>query len=224
MTRTALLLAAENQWKSAILHLVQLKSVLDRDLPRLQDAERKLDALGSQARDLSIAFLLAVVGTVAAIVAEPRLAVILAAAAVATLVLAGRSIWRRRELLVMLLPQRDAYAIEAVRKEANQFVTVARRRRLGGWLREIVAVADGEQHPPSANVRVIDARVRPRRERMLRIADALEDDGRRVHPASVALLHQVLTRPGMSPLYNPGLDEDLLDLALHRVEAGVDRP
>ncbi|MBV9604522.1 MAG: hypothetical protein JO027_05425 [Solirubrobacterales bacterium] len=203
---------------------MQLRSVLDRDLPPLQDAERKLDALGSQTRDLLIAFVLALVGTVLAAVAEPRLAVILAAAAIATLVLAGRSVWRRRELLVMLLPLRDAYGIEAVRKQAKQFVTVARRRRLGGWLREVVAVADGEQHPPSSSVRVINARVLPRRERLLRIADALEEDGRDVHPASVALLHQVLTRPGMSPLYNPGLDEDLLDLALHRVEAGVDPP
>jgi hypothetical protein len=58
---------------------------------------------------------------------------------------------------------------------------------------------------------------------MLRIADALEDDARDVHPASLALLHQVLTRPGVSPLYNPGLDADLLDLALHRVEAGVEQ-
>jgi hypothetical protein len=43
-----------------------------------------------------------------------------------------------------------------------------------------------------------------------------------VHPASVALVHQLLTRPGLSPLYNIGLQEDVLDLALHRVEAGVE--
>jgi hypothetical protein len=202
---------------------VPLKSVLERDLPPLQEAERKLDALRSQARDLSIALVLAIGGTVVAIVAEPRLAVILAAAAVATLLLAGRSISRRRELLVMLLPLRDAYAIEAVRKEAARFATSGRRRRLGRWLRTVVAVADGEQHPPSPNVRPIDARVRPRRERVLRIADALEDDARDVHPASVALLHQVLSRPGVSPLYNPGIEEDLLDLALHRVEAGIEQ-
>jgi hypothetical protein len=69
---------------------------------------------------------------------------------------------------------------------------------------------------------VINARVEPRRERLLRMAEALEDDAREVHPASVALLHQMLTRPGVSPLYNPGLDEDLLDLGLHRVEAGIE--
>jgi hypothetical protein len=201
-----------------------LKSVLERDLPPLPEAERKLDALRAQARDLVLAFVLALAGTVVAIVAEPRVVPVLAAAAVVTLFLAGRSISRRRELLVTLLPQRDAYAIAAVRNRATQFATAARRRRLGGWLRNIVAVADGEQHPPSANVRTLDARVRPRRDRMLRIADAFEDDGREVHPASIALLHQVLTRPGVSPLYNPALEEDLLDLALHRVEAGVEQP
>lgn len=201
---------------------MELKSVLERDSPPPHEAERRLDALRGQARDLATAFVLAVVGSVVALAIEPRLAPILAAAAVATIVLAGRSVWRRRELLAILLPQREAYSIEAVRKEAARFATSARRHRLGRWLRQVVEVADGLQPAPSANVRVIDARVRPRRERILRIADALEDDARTVHPTSVALLHQVLTRPGVSPLYNPGLDEDLLDLALHRVEAGVD--
>jgi hypothetical protein len=199
-----------------------LKSVLERDLPPLQEAERKLQALRAQARDLAFALALAAVGTAVAIAAEPRLALVLAAATVATCVLAVRSIWRRHELLVMLLPLRDAYSIEAVRNEALRFATFGRRRRLGGWLRKIVAVADGQQVPPSSNVRVLDERVRPRRERVLRIADALEDEARDIHPASVALLHQMLTRPGVSPLYNPGLNEDLLDLALHRVEAGVE--
>jgi hypothetical protein len=202
---------------------VALRSVLERDLPPLEEAESKLDALRAQARDLATAFVLAVAGTIVAVAVEPRLAPILAAAALATLVLAGRSVWRRRELLAILLPQRDAYSIEAVRKQAARFATAARRQRLGRWLRQIVDVADGVQPAPSANVRVIDARVRPRRERILRIADALEDDARGVHPTSLALLHQVLTRPGVSPLYNPGLDEGLLDLALHRVEAGIEQ-
>jgi hypothetical protein len=84
-------------------------------------------------------------------------------------------------------------------------------------------VANGEELPASASVRVIPERVEPERARLLRIADALEDDERPIHPASVALMHRLLTRPGLSPLYNPGLEADLLTLALHRVEAGVDR-
>jgi hypothetical protein len=90
-------------------------------------------------------------------------------------------------------------------------------------LRTLVAVADGQEPPPSATVRAIDERVRQRRERLLHLADAVENDIRNIHPASIALLHQVLTRPGLSPLYNPGLEEDLLDLALHRVEAGIEQ-
>lgn len=122
----------------------------------------------------------------------------------------------------MLLAERDAYSIVAVRRQAARFATPKRRHRLGAWLRKVVAVAEGDQHPPSSQVRVIDARVRPRRERLLKLADAFDDDRIDVHPASVALLHQVLTRPGLSPLYNVGLQEDLVDLALHRVEAGIE--
>jgi hypothetical protein len=200
----------------------ELKSVLERDLPSSREAEQTLGALRGQARDFGVACALSLAGAVIAVVVDTRLALALAAAATAMLILCGRSIWRRRELLVTLLGDRDAYSIDAVRRRASRFATTTRRHRLGGWLREVVAVADGEMHAPSTSVRVIDARVRPRRERLLKLADALEDDVRSVHPASVALLHQVLTRPGLSPLYNLGFHEDLLDLALHRVEAGIE--
>jgi hypothetical protein len=202
--------------------VAELKSVLERDLPRSRDAELKLDALRAQGRDFGIACALSLVGVVVAAAIDARLVLILAAIACGTGVLCARSVWRRRELLVLLLAERDAYSIAAVRGRARGFATAKRRHRLGAWLRKLVAIADGEQPPPSTNVRVIDARVRPRRERLLKLADAFDDDAREVHPASVALLHQVLTRPGLSPLYNVGLQDDLVDLALHRVEAGVE--
>jgi hypothetical protein len=200
---------------------MQLRSVLEREIAP-SEAERRLGALRAQARDYGLACTLAFLGTVLAIGVAPRLALGLAAAAVLTLVLAGLSRWRRRELISALLRERDAYSIDSVRHRATRFATLPRRRRLGSWLRKLVLVADGEELPPSLNLRVIDERVLPRRERILRIADAFEVDERQIHPASVALLHQLLTRPGLSPLYNPGLDEDLLDLALHRIEAGVE--
>jgi hypothetical protein len=200
----------------------ELKSILERDLPSSREAEAKLAALGAQARDFAVACALSLVGTGIAIVVDQRLALALAATAFGTLLLTVRSVSRRRELLVILLPERDAYSIKAVRRQAAKFATAGRRHRLGAWLRKLVAVADGEQHAPSTQVRAIDARVKPRRERLLKVADALEDDAREVHPACIALLHQVLTRPGVSPLYNVGLEEDLLDLALHRVEAGIE--
>ncbi len=200
----------------------ELRSVLERDLPRSQEAERKLDALRAQGRDFGVACVLSLLGALLAAAVDQRLTLGLAAVAFGTAVLCARSLWRRRELIVKLLAERDAYSIGAVRRQATRFATPKRRRRLGAWLRKLVAVADGDQHPPSTTVRVIDARVRPRRERLLKLADAFEDDTRAVHSASVALLHQVLTRPGLSPLYNVGLQEDLLDLALHRIEAGIE--
>jgi hypothetical protein len=202
--------------------VAELKSVLERNLPRSRQAEIKLDALRSQRRDFGIACGLSLIGGVVAIAIDPRLALGLAAIAVGTGVLCARSFWQRRELLVMLLVERDAYTIEAVRRQAARFATPKRRHRLGAWVRKLVAVADGEAHPPSTNVRVLDARIEPRRERLIKLADAFDDDAVEVHPASVALLHQLLTRPGLSPLYNVGLSEDLLDLALHRIEAGVE--
>jgi hypothetical protein len=201
----------------------KLRSVLERELPRSQEAERKLGALRTQARDFAVAGVLALVAGIIAIAADARLALALVATAVATLILSGRSIWRRRELLQMLLIDRDAYSIDAVRRAATRFATPSRRKRLGTWLRELVAVADGQEAPPSATVRALDDRVRARRDRLLQLADAVANDSRAVHPSSIALLHQVLTRAGLSPLYNPGLEEDLLDVALHRVEAGIER-
>jgi hypothetical protein len=200
-----------------------LKSVLERGAPRAPEAEAKLVALRQQARDFAIASALGFAGMAVAVAVAPQLAVALAAAAVLAVALSGRSLWLRRELLSALLLDRDAYSIEAVRHRATRFASLERRRRLGTWARTIVKVAQGEELPASSSVRVLTDRVLPRHERLLRIADALEDDERPVHPASVALLHRLLTRPGLSPLYNPGLDDDLLDLALHRVEAGVDR-
>jgi hypothetical protein len=200
----------------------ELRSVLERDVPPSSEAELKLGALRAQARDFGVACVLSLVGAVIAGVVAPRLAVALLAAAVAMLLLSGRAIWRRRELVGALLTDRSAHSIAAVQRHASRFATPARRHRLGAWLRTLVAVADGQEHPPSANVRALDPRVQARRERLLKLADALDDDVRVVHPASVALVHQILTRPGLSPLYNVGLKEDLLDLALHRVEAGIE--
>ena len=196
--------------------------MLERGLPRSDEAERKLDGLRAQARDFGVACVLSLVGVAIALAVDERLALGLGAVAFGTGALCARSLWRRRELLVLLLADRQAYSIDAVRRQAMRFATVKRRHRMGAWLRKLVAVADGEQHAPSTTVRVLDARVQPRRGRLLKLADAFDDDAREVHPASIALLHQLLTRPGLSPLYNIGLQEDLLDLALHRVEAGVE--
>ncbi len=199
-----------------------LRSVLEREVPPSRESEVQLDALRAQSRDYAVGAAVGIVGAPLVIAVQPQLGIAIALAAVAAMVLCLRSVLRRRELLRLLLRDRGAYEIATVRREGERFANPARRHRLGAWLRSLVKVADAEGVPPSLNLRAIDARVRPRRERFLRIADALEADERSMHPASVALLHQLLTRPPVSPLYNHGLDEDLLDLVLHRVEAGLD--
>lgn len=199
-----------------------LRSVLEREVPPSQESELKLGALAAQSRDYAVAALVGFVGAPFALVAQRQLGLAIVAAAIAAAVLGLRSRLRRRELLALLMRDRGAYEIEAVRNEGERFANPARRHRLGAWLRNLVKVADAEGVPASLNLRAIDDRVRPRRERLLRLADAFETDARSIHPASVALLHQLLTRPPTSPLYNHGLEEDLLDLVLHRVEAGLD--
>jgi hypothetical protein len=72
--------------------VAELKSVLDRGLPRSQEAELKLDALRAQARDFGIACALSVVGAVIAVAIDTRVALALAAAAVTMGVLSVRCI------------------------------------------------------------------------------------------------------------------------------------
>jgi hypothetical protein len=203
---------------------VPLRSLLERSAPPPDEAQRQLDALHGQARDLGLAGAFSVAGAGVALALERPLVPAFATGVAATVALGLRCRGRRRRLLEALMRERDAYTIEAVARDGARFAAAPRRRRLAQWLRRLVQVADGERVPASFNVRVIDGRVLSRRERLLALADALDDAERPIHPASVALLHQMLTRPGTSPLYNPGLDADLLDLALHRIEAGIEPP
>ena len=73
--------------------------------------------------------------------------------------------------------------------------------------------------PPMPTAAALDARVLARKERLLRVAAALDGRDDELHPAGVAIVHRLLTRPSVSPLFNPQLEEQILDDALHRVEA-----
>jgi hypothetical protein len=188
----------------------------------MREAERRLQELRDRCREMAASGLVLAAAAAPAAIFTARLGIAVGAGAAAAFALAIRARSRRRGLLSALLRERDAYRIEVVRHEGTRFASVDRRRRLGRWLRRIVSVTEGEERLPYGVVS-LDDRVRAHRERLLRIADALETADRPVHPASVVLVHQLLTRPPTSPLYNPGLDDELLDFALTKVEAGVDR-
>jgi hypothetical protein len=199
-----------------------LRSVLEDSMPP-REAERRLQELHTRVREMAASGLVLAAATTPAALFIAPLGVALGTSAATAFALALLARSRRQNLLFALLRDRDAYWIETVQREGIRFSSVARRRRLARWLRGVVGFADGEEALPAYSAVSLDDRVRERRERLLRIAEALEATDRPVHPASVVLVHQLLTRPGSSPLYNPGLDDELLDFALTKVEAGVDR-
>ena len=88
-------------------------------------------------------------------------------------------------------------------------------------MRSIVHAAEGRKGHPAYTAAALEERVLARKERLLRVAAALEGREDELHPAGVAIMHRMLTRPSVSPLFNPALEEHILDDALHRVEACV---
>jgi hypothetical protein len=204
---------------------MRLRSLLDLDLPPLVEAERLLAELSRQRtlRLAGAAGLAAAAGV--AVWLLPRMwAVAAVAGAAAALVLSLVALDRRRSLLAGLVQVRDAYRLEEVARAGTRFATSARRRRLAGWMRDIVGAAEGRRVRAPYTASVLDDRVLARRDRLLAVARALEQREGELHPAGVAIVHRLLTRPSTSPLFNPMLDEQVLDDTLHRVEACAAAP
>jgi hypothetical protein len=198
---------------------MRLRSLLDLDLPPLVDAERLLAELRDQRtwRLIGAAGLMAV--AVLAVVALPQVSLVPAAGALAALGMAGIAFGRRRSLLEALLQVRDAYRLEEVSRAGSRFATRERRTRLARWVRDIIGAAEGRDVRVAYTAAALDERVLARKERLLRVAAALDGGDEELHPAGVAIVHRLLTRPSVSPLFNPLLEEQILDDALHRVEA-----
>jgi hypothetical protein len=199
---------------------VALRSLLDRSILPLAEVEVRLASLRRRVWQMLAAA--AVFGALAAAAMpfDARTAIALGAAAGTAVVLAAWTRLRARSVVSRLLWVREAYRLEVIRKAGLSFATLKRRRRLAAGLRRLVAFGDGEFALPGYAAS-LDERVYERRGRLLALADAFES-AQPIHPASVVLLHRLITLPASSPLYNPGLGEDVLDLTLHEVEAGLD--
>jgi hypothetical protein len=197
----------------------KLRSILDLDLPPLVDAERQLADLSAQRSRLLVGAIALAVSVVPVAAVMPRAGIALAAAAAAALAVAVAVFDRHRTLLSALVQVRDAYRIESVARAGIRFASRTRRERLAEWLRRIVRGAEGGEYHASYTAGAIEARVLARKERLLAVAAALESE---LHPAGVAIVHRLLTRPSVSPLYNLELGEQILDDALHRVEACIE--
>ena len=196
-----------------------LRTVVDRDLPPLQVAERRLADLARQRRNRLVAAVVLALLAVAVGLAYPQVGIALAVGAIAALVAAAAALIERRGLLANLIPVRGAYRIESVSRAGRRFANPGRRHRLAQSLRVAVRDAeDGASHT-AYTVAPLGERVLERRERLLALADALDGDEADLQSAGVVIVHRLLTRPGHSPLYNPDLPESRLDDLLQRVEA-----
>lgn len=129
---------------------------------------------------------------------------------------------RLQALLGDLLRDRGAYELKSVRRAGEEFASPARRHRVAELARRVVWSVDTGWLSPGVDIVSFVERVRVHKNRLLELADNLDSPSYRVHPASVVLLHQLLTRPPWSPLYNPKLEPALLDLALRSIEIGVE--
>jgi hypothetical protein len=198
---------------------MRLRTLLDIDLPPLNEVEQQLADMRSDVHArLAAGAVLAVVAAAALFYSRDAMLVVGAGAA-AGIVSAAWAFDRRRSLLGRLVRVRDAYRLAPVSEAGGSFANAARRKRLAVWLRRLVVVAEGDGVQMAYTAAALEERVLARRERLLALAEALEaPDGGGVHPSGVAIVHCLLTRPPSSPLYNPAIDEDLLDLALHRVD------
>ena len=198
---------------------MRLRSLLDLDLPPLVDAERLLADLRAQRTGRLVGAVGLMALAVLAVVALPQISLVPAAGALAALGMAGIAFGRRRLLLEALLQVRDAYRLEEVSQAGSRFASRERRARLARWMRDIIGAAEGRDVRVAYTAAALDERVLARKERLLRVAAALDGGDEELHPAGVAIVHRLLTRPSVSPLFNPLLEEQILDDALHRVEA-----
>ena len=98
-----------------------LRTVVDRDLPPLQVAERRLADLARQRRNRLVAAAALALLAVAVGLAYPQIGIALAVGAIAALVAAAAAVIERRALLANLIPVREAYRIESVSRAGRRF-------------------------------------------------------------------------------------------------------
>src|SRR6476469_8212686 len=158
-----------------------LRTVVDRDLPPLQVAERRLADLARQRRNRMVAAVALAVLAVAVGLAYPQIGIALAVGAIAALVAAAAARIERRAVLANLIPVRGAYRIESVSRAGRRFANPGRRQRLAQSLR--AAVHDAEDGAPHTayTVAPLGERVLERRGRLLALGAALAGDEAELH-------------------------------------------
>jgi hypothetical protein len=156
----------------------------------------------------------ALVGGIAAPFSLLLAAALLAGALVETLV-AGHAVYRRAGVVSSLALHPAAYALPEVAAYGRKAAQPRQRARLAAWLSEVVAEA---QAPHSL---YLADRVALVAHELEALARELTSPRRSVEPVSAVACRRLLTNMIDSPLYNPRLPVDDLQVALRRIRAGI---
>ena len=188
------------------------------DLPQLDldVALRRLRELSERSRQLAaLTLALAAVGglLVAAVNASAGVPLLIGAAGALGLLGLCRS--DRTRLLVALVAQGDAWALEGVRDAAERLCSPREVRRLARGLR---AAAAAGMTGAQISMMVDPARAGDVRDRLLSLAERLSDPVVKVSAPAVAVCRRLLCDPQHSPLYNPHVPERDLGRVLDLLE------
>jgi hypothetical protein len=194
-------------------------SLLDDPPLDLGEARARLAELRTLIRRRAVlGMALAAVGALLIALGVERVGIplLIGAGAAALLVALGRD--DRRRLLIRLVSQDDAWAIEEVKRAAARLTSPAERRRLATGLRRAAAAAV----PRHAEFSLVDPfRATEFDERLRRLAATIADDDVPFRAPGAALCRRLLSEARLSPLYNPNLAESDLDRVIARIESAV---
>lgn len=124
----------------------------------------------------------------------------------------------RRRLLVALIAQGDASALDGVPALAERLRSIQERRRLARGLRAAAAAGmPGAQVP----VMVDPARAADVADRLITLAERFADPVVKVSAQTAAICRRLLCDPQHSPLYNPHIPERDLGRILDLLERDV---
>jgi hypothetical protein len=186
--------------------------VRDRDLEHAAHELRRRRRRGVTAAALAVA---AGAVTLPALALSTPFALALAAGGLFERVVALEAVHARRQLIARLALHPAAYELPEVAAYGTRAAALPQRARLAAWIFEIVAEA---RSPHSL---YLGDRVDLVAHDLQALARELVSPGRSVAPESAVACRRLLTRMTESPLYNPGLPLEDLQLALHRIRAGI---
>lgn len=188
------------------------------DQPQLDHAQalRRLNDLRSRARHLGwLGAVLALAGTVLVGFGRTRPGVPLLIGAAVGVGLLSLCRSDRRRLLVRLVAQGDAWALEGVRELAEELRTPRERRRLAGGLK---AAAEAGRSGAQLSMMVDPARASDAGDRLLALAERFADPLVAVSAQAAAVCRRLLCDARHSPLYNPHVPERDLSRVLDLLE------